>query len=387
MSQKLKIYACSGIGNAPKQRTELFDYWTDNTDTLDNTQAVNGLIVDINLLMAEVNYCVSLSEEDIISKLNQIDLLVVCMDAAQMYAQHYARLERAGRCIGAMIEADMFDYNSLDNTERDKHLDKLIADFEALVASTEEFTSPADFTQWFKDNVVNRNKIGLPADERKAMKAALTQVISGIGKAADMSESDVSKIDWTKDPDLGKYLSNAGTYFLYKYFTTAQLAKVPDKNRTKIKNKISKQTYTYNFCKNKFVGIYGSLDKYNNIIRTGIIQEFGAEPEQVCEDIATGKRPVQGVGLATAVILAIISAVVTVVSALIAGICEAVAKSNAAKYESLNNSIVEGGTPNPEDFDGMDMGKTAAGTTTAGSSSMLPLLLIGGAVALKFFKR
>lgn len=384
MTSKLKIYACSGIGEAPKQRVQLFDYWTDNTNALDNTQATNGLIVDINLLMAEVNYIPTLTTQEVIDRLNRIDLLVVCMAASQSYAQHYAQLERAGRCIGAMLEAGMFTNSSLNNKQRDQYLDKLISDFERLMASGEEFTSPADFTQWFKENITDRNKIGLPANERKAMKAALTQAVSGIGKAADV---DVNKIDWTKDADLGKYLSNAGTYFLYRYFTDEQLAKVPAKNRNKIKTKITKQNYTYNFCRDKFVGIYGSLDKYNNIIRTGIVEEFGAQPEQVCEDIAIGKRPVQGVGITTEVILAIISAVVAIVSALIAGICDAVAKSNAAKYQSLNNSIVEGGTPNPEDFDGMDMGKTAAGTTTAGSSSMLPLLLIGGAVALKFLKR
>lgn len=378
MAGKLKIYACSGIGDAPKGRVQMYDYWTDNTNTLNNTQAVNGLLADINLLMAEIDYIPTLSDREVIDRLNQIDLLVVCLDAAQNYAQHYTKLEKARDVIGTMLAQGQFKSNSLDNQSRDEHLDNLLAYFnDAMAADGQYVLASAKFTNWFDQNVISKNQVGLTVEERTAMQSALSEAVSGIGDA-----------DWQSDKDLSEYLSKAGTYFLYTYFTNAQLAKVPAKNRTKIKTKIEKQKYTYNFCRDKFVGIYGSEAKYKEIIRTGVIAQFGSTPEQVCEDIATGKRAVQGIGIATAIIVAIIGAVVSILTATITAICESVAKTNSAKYAALDQKIVTGGVPNEDDFSGMDMGGgSKSGLITAGGSGMLPLLIIGGAALLALIKK
>ena len=380
MAGKLKIYACSGIGDAPKGRMQMYDYWTDNTNTLNNTQAVNGLLADINLLMAEIDYISYLSDRDVIDRLNQIDLLVVCLDAAQNYAQHYTKLEKARDVIGTMLAQGQFKSNSLDNQSRDEHLDNLLTYFnDAMAADGQYNLSSSKFANWFDQNVISKNQVGLPVEERTAMQSALSEAVSGIGDA-----------DWHSDKDLSKYLSDAGTYFLYTYFTSAQLAKIPAKNRTKIKTKIEKQKYTYNFCRDKFVGIYGSEAKYKEIIRTGIIAQFGVTPEDVCEDIATGKRTVQGIGqIATEIIVAIIGAIVPILIATITAICECIGKSNQAKYAALDQKIVTGGVPNEDDFAGMDMGGGSgkSGLITAGGSGMLPLLIIGGAALLALMKK
>ena len=48
MSEKLKIYACSGIGSTDPQKP--VEYFTDGTSTVSNTQAVNTILARINAL-------------------------------------------------------------------------------------------------------------------------------------------------------------------------------------------------------------------------------------------------------------------------------------------------------------------------------------------------
>lgn len=380
MSKKLNIYACSGIGDAPDglARVNRYDYWTDNTNTLSNTQAVNGLLASINLAMAEVDYIPTLSDSEIIKRLNEIDLWVVCLDAAQNYAEKYESLEKAGRVIAVMLENNAFAYTSVDNDERDAHLDNLIAMFRTEMRSNgQKFPSSNDFLVWWDGNILTKNTVGLTASEQSKMQSALDTVkVSGIGAA-----------DWHDDAELSKYLTDAGTYFLYTYFTDAQLKKLPAKDKAIVKAKINKQKYTYNFCKSKFVGIYGSEAKYKDIIRTGIIAKFSAQPETVCEDISTGKHKIEGVGMAVSVILAIISAVVTILAALITGICEAVARSNEAKYASLDDKIVSGGVPDEGDFSGLEAAKAKTAKTAGGVTDMLPLLAVGGALLFSMMKK
>ncbi len=377
MAERLKIYACSGIGDTPDSKVQMYDYWTDNTNTLNNTQAVNGLLADVNLLMAEAMYIQSLTDAEIVKRLNKIDVLVVCLDAAQNYAQHYTHLQKAGRVIGTMVAQGLFAYGSMDNQERDTHLDKLLAAFEEAMAVDELVGTPdKDFVTWFEANVTDRNKIGLSSEERVAMQSALTQAVSGIGE-----------LDWRNDAELSKYLSDAGTYFLYTFFTDAQIKKIPAKNRKKFEDKREAQRYTYNYCKGKFVAMYGSENEYKNVIRTGIVSQFGDQPEAVCEDVANGNYKTSGVGdLAVEIIVAIIAGVVSILTALITAICTAVAQSNAAKYASLDKQIVDSGVPNPDDFAGLSMENSGSTSLTAGASGMLPMLIVGGALLFALIK-
>ena len=61
MSEKLKIYACSGIGETDKKTSA---YWTDGTNSVSNTQAVNTLLAKINLAWAEYTNMRDLSQAD-----------------------------------------------------------------------------------------------------------------------------------------------------------------------------------------------------------------------------------------------------------------------------------------------------------------------------------
>ena len=93
MANKLKIYACSGIGDAAEQAPT--KYWTDDTNTLQNTQAVNSLLAQINLRWSEVTR-LQISQQDKADTLCDMDVLLVSLDAAKRYAKDADKLKKAG---------------------------------------------------------------------------------------------------------------------------------------------------------------------------------------------------------------------------------------------------------------------------------------------------
>lgn len=363
MANRLKIYACSGIGEATNSRVPFYKYWTDNTNTLNNTQAVNLLLTDINLLYSSAEN-LQLEDSEFIRCLNSIDLYVVCLDAAKKYAQHYTILEKAGRVIGTMLSQGQFDYESTDSLERDRHLDELIDWFEDAIQKNDQYVLASDeFLAWWQENVIALNKIGFSASEREKIQTALSNRISGIGD-----------LDWHNNKELAEYLSNAGTYFLYTYFTDKQLNKLPYKNRVKFIKKRNDQLRIYEYCKKLYVGTFGKESAMQNIIRTGIQDRYKDTPENVCESIVNGKIVEEGTGsLSVTVILAIISAVLAVVLALIENICKAVAQSKTAEYASIDDAIIKDACPEKDDFEGFEAYYQKA-------KSWFPLIAIGAAL-------
>ena len=213
------------------------------------------------------------------------------------------------------------------------------------------------------------------------MQSALSQAVSGIGY-----------LDYKSDPELSKYLCDAGTYFLYTYFTSAQLKKIPAKNRKTFEDKRDYQRRIYNYCKGRFLDIYGDENKMQSIIRTGIVAQFGAQPESVCERISIGDKSISGIEPISWTIEAIVTLIVGIVSA-IAGIITAVVVAcinrDTEKYKSINEDITKG-IMAESDFEGLDTSSQNGGIfkkTTAGSSSMLPMLIIGAAAIFAFLKK
>lgn len=372
MAEKLKIYACSGIGDAEQNYT----YWTDNTQTVDNTQAVNSLLAKINSLVIEIKYLQGMTDADVIEDLNKIDMLCVALDAAQRYREDAKKLYHAGEVIATMMGDGAFQFSSLDDAERDVHLDGLLDRFHDLMQEDGLKVDDPEFMEWWKKTVCERNKVGLNTDARKATKKALVQAAKGIG---EVDES------WKEDADISEYLLNAGTYFQYLYFTPEQLAKLPKiiAERQKAQKRI------YNYCKAYFVSIYGSEEEMQGIIRDGIVKDFGVQPEEMCEQIASGKK-VQPIGFAflgmvgaaaVKAFLSFLSVMATILVGIITAICNAVVQSNTAKYAAMEKSIVETGSPKASDYDSYNL---SGSTTLIGNkSSLLTFGLIGlGAILL-----
>lgn len=354
MSKGLRIYACSGIGEAQQQaaQTPFYDYWTDNTNTAFNTQAVNGLLSKINLNISEVEN-LELSDEQITDRLNNIDFLVVCLEAAKNYAQHYSKLETSGAVIYKMLYSGSFDNNSLDGEERDRNLDDLIASFNNQMATGEKMNiSDSEFEQWWNENIVTRNQFGFNAEMREAIQASLVaniQELNGIS-------------GWQDDKDISKMLNNAGEYFLYTYFTDAQLKKLP----AVFTEKKQQQMQTYDWCKGIFVGLYGSEQDMRNIIRAGITAYFKHTPEQVCKKIASGEnvKPA-GVGIVwtAGLIIKLITVIVSAIVSIITVVLKVVKDIKVAKYQAINIESATSATPNSDDFEDLDF-STLGGSKT-----------------------
>lgn len=343
MSNKLKIYACSGVGNAEHSNTPIA-YWTDNTNTISNTQAINTLLARINLLNISMSRLQGVTPGQRIEYLNNIDMLCVCLDAAKRFKDDNEGLEYAGGVIYKMVMDGMFEFDNLNTNTRDTHLDELISYAnEQYNDRTPIANINPEFMQWWNETVVSRNKVGLNFGQQQNARRALkksAETIKGIG-ASDA---------WKSNEELAEMLTNSGTYFLYTYFTADQLKKLP---RIFAERRIN-QLKTYNYCKSMFVGIFGSEEEMQDVIRAGIINEFGEEPESVCEDVVSGKRQISGIGsLTVTAIVTIITAVLSFLGALITSICDCVKETNIAKYGALDKEVIEEGVPNPEDFDGI----------------------------------
>ena len=344
MANKLKIYACSGVGSVAKQ-PKGYDYWTDNTSSISNTQAVNTLLSIINLNNAEV-LNLKMAKASQIDKLNTIDFCVVCLDAAQRFALDDERLVAAGRAIGAMCDERLFQYESTNNSNRDKHLDGLLATFDYYVQAGKT-GGDDDFWAWWNENVQSRNRVGLTTSEQDAVRSAIKKGVSGIG---------ASQLNWQDNAELSQYLNKASEYFLYLYFTEDDLKKLPHKFGVKRRY----QEQVYNYCKGLFVKQFGSEEEMQNIIRTGIIGYFHKQPEEVCAAIVSGNYkgeigPVELVGTITIKeLIEIILICAAIVLAIVTMICDAAVKAKTVQYQSLNQQIIDAATPQADDFDGLE---------------------------------
>lgn len=374
MANRLKIYACSGIGSTSKNT---YDYWTDNTNTINNTQAVNLLLSRINLLYSSVLY-LEMSTAELLECLNAIDLYVVCLDAAEKYANHYTKLEKAGKVIGTMLSQGYFNSGSLDNKERDLRLDELIGLFEDAMDENGQCELATDeFLNWWSKDIIALNKIGLSKEDRTIVEDTLRSTPVSVGDA---------DINWESIPDLNKYLSDASEYFLYTYFTDEQIEKLPRVFKAKRRT----QNDIYRYCKQLYTDANGREEAMQNIIRGKIISRYGATPEQVCDDIVSGRRKDSPVGSLTAaeIITIISSIVVPIVIAVITAICEVVKKKNSDKYAAIDQAALDGGIPSQYDFDDSEFylgsSSTKAGFSLGGNFTYIAIAAIA---ALIFWKR
>ena len=341
MSNKLKIYACSGIGETENRAKT---WISEDTNASTNTQAMNAILAIINSLAVDLRYPENMSEKEIATTYNALDLYSVCFYYARLYRNDNDALATAGNCIAKYIADGGFTSRSTRKDWHDQLVDSIIDDIDVMISSGDIAEQSGDFANWWKKVVVSGNVVGLQQD----------------GKVGATTKGDYG--------DLNKYFDEAGTYFLWLYFPKEKRNTLP----YKIRRKIRKQQQVYDYCKKVFCkengGIYGSEEDMQRIIRAGIKDDFkGRTPEQVCEDVLGG----ESIGLDPVVIAAIISAVVTVVLSLIGLIVNYASAVAVAKYAVPEDP--EDGCPEESDL------------SLIGKSNNLLLWIAGGAAALLYF--
>lgn len=347
---KLKIYACSGVGKA--QPVASVDYWLNNTQTTTNTQAVNTLLARINLAAAEYNN-LELPDDEKAKLLDTIDFYAVCLVYANMYKDNLSKLHHAGEVIGRLYELGTFVNTSISNAERDENLDAILDKVDSILS--EDITAPDKFMQWWKTTIEDKNKVGMTEKQQKLWSRIAEN--SGVGYA-----------DYNSNKDLSNYLNNGGTYFLYTYLTDKQLKS----QSPVIRNKAAIQKRVYQWCKGSFVGVYGSEKDMQDIIRAGIIRDFKDTPENVCASISDKNG---GIGLTASAIVSIITALVPLILGIITAICSYCAEVKQAEFAAVDLESAKEGTPNPDDYSGYE--------TTENNLPMLALVAIGLYILLK----
>lgn len=353
MADGLKIYACSGFGGVGATGTD-FNYWLDNTETVTNTCAVNVLLAQLNLLFTELQYDTELSDEEILYSLNLIDLYAVCLQFAKNQRTDTNELSRAGRIIAQMVEDGEFNYNSLDNDERDKNLDMLIATAETLFLAGENPTVNNEFYRWYIENVLELNYQGLTEEQQRAAREVIVKngEIYGIGAT---------------EQDAGTYLNKSGAYHIYEYIDNNTLKKLPKK----IQWKEGQQQKMYSFTQKVYAPLYGGKKaSVDSVLYAGFCSTYKGTPKAVIKSITGGNAKSElGVGIATQIIVAIISAVVSIIIAVITAICEYAAKAVQVKYSEPENAKAAVATDDDlADIDAALGAKTGSGNGSGNSS-------------------
>lgn len=347
MSNALKIFACSGLQQSTDGTRSQFE--TEGTVAVDNTQAMNSLLAKINLCATTIRK-IKMSEADLIESYNLLVLYSVCFHFARLYRNDTETLKALSGIFASVYNAGMFFSTSTNAAERETMVNDIVEKMENMLASGHIYIETQE-AAWWNANVTNKNKVGLSPEVREK--------ISGIGATI--------KEDYG---ELNKYLYDGGTYFLYLFMTEQQLSKAS----YAIRKKSKKQAEVYNYCKNCFCkeygGVYGSEEDMINIIRAGIIEDFGETPEHVVADILSGNGgSKEQVGAVSAIVIAaIITAVTSLVLGVITAVCGYAAQVAVAKYTVPEN--IEDGMANEEDWDGLKI---------PSESTTLPLIILGGA--------
>lgn len=324
MANKLKIYACSGVGD---QQQAPASYWLDGTRSVSNTQAVNNLLSIINLLLSELQ--LQLTEEEILERYNQLDYYAVALRLAQRYYDSDERLAAAGNVLGYYCENGAFSCSSFDDLERSEHLEKTYQIIVQDIDINNTYSISPELTKWWAQNVVDLNRVGLTEQEQQAIE----QATEGVGAVTG---------------DLATYLNDAKSYFLYTFIPEAEIKSWPKA----IQQKRKKQLEIYNYCLPIYKELGGSEDMMQRIIRSSIISTFKLTPEAVLRRIKDGKAAepysVSGVGDLTMAVATVVAAVISAVIAIITVVLECVAQVSVAKYAVPTDA--ELGIPEDEDF-------------------------------------
>lgn len=342
MSNKLKIYACSGIG----KQDDYVQYWSDNTNVATNTQAVNTLLSYINLRYAEIMR-LQLSDEERLNKLNQIDIATVCLHAADVYTKQPLELHRAGCAIATMIKKGVFDSDITDLNQRDKDLDEILDMFDTMMQDQFVEDANSEFLFWYFNKVEVRDKKGFT----KAQVAAGEEVLNSVRSINGIGVNEA----WRNNASISDCLINSADYYMYLFFTEEQLNNLP--YQYKVKKRY--QQRVYNNCKGVFTKLYGTEDEMMQIIRTGIISIHGAEPEAVCDglyEIDRLDKDNKGVGeivWTAALIVSLLFAIGYILGyivELIKACLNYALKTDQARYQAMQEDLIADNAPSPDDI-------------------------------------
>lgn len=331
-----------------------FDVWLDD-------ESENSLTLAKGYLLSEwakewANYSVATSNTEALEALNRLQYVGAMIRAYNENRNDNDALLQVGKAIAEIIDNRDFDSTEMNPDNRDFFSDdqneRIIeySQFQNLNANN-------SFVEFWNENIVEANNQYTDDDGE----------IMGIGSVQELRTN----------------LMKTGGYYLYTYIPDADASKY---NATVYRKRlIQKRILELNkdiLTTSKKMSA-GELD---NLIYSGCVSTWGANPGNA---IVALKQGINGARIGEPITAATIILICKVIIAVITVIVAVVKAINALK--AVSPETVEGGAVNPDDLfapgNGNGTGNNKPGSNTglteAGTSWLLPLMLVGGFIVSK----
>lgn len=337
-----QISRLSGIGATE----DIYTPYMADTYFWDNTIAENYLFSELDVINAYLTYIDSSSRE----YLNQLDRIVVAYNLYQRAKGYEELMKRAGRVIQTMEDQNMFALATIDEESRNTNLGILIDNAIDMLLDNTTLSNSGIYVNWWQTQIASKDYNGLSQADIDNYKNKIG--IGGTAEAKNALLADMQK---------------SAPYFLYLYLGEEWTRKNKNKYPAIYKKyKIEKALFDSWVVNAKKV--FDKQTIYNNL-RSGFFKKTNQTPEQFVNAVITKHKEINKIGLATEIIVAIISGCVAIISAVITGIIALCGQS----MQSPDN--YPSGEPSDYDFDPNSL---SGGSTTITNNNIIKY----GAIAL-----
>lgn len=376
MKKGLEIYACSG--------NSLYSYYEDNISYYDRKLNVNAVLRSIENKAIEID-SLKLNDNEIIDRLNDIDLYVVCLYAIQNYSED---LYRANAVLTNMLLTGVFNSAYISDYERDTNINVLIDTFDGLMLSEDNYTQEnTAFSEWFRTTVIECNYCPFTEETKKDSIEFFEKKNVGVG-ASELSEEEYNY--YINNPS--KFIKNMPGYFTYTYISDSDIANYP----YLVRKKRSIQLKVKEYLKMQLIGIvYSSSDDFEDAIRSAFIAEYGETPEDFIKGYeqtryALGAMNESGVGAfaiddIVIIICAAILAAALMISSIVSSCLQYSAMIKSAQYTAPADGYQ--GTVTDEENKEIANYYNSQKKKNEEESSLLPILALGAGALLLMNKK
>lgn len=373
MKKGLEIYACSG--------NSLYSYYEDNISYYDRKLNVNAVLRSIESKAIEID-ALNLTDSEVIERLNDIDLYVLCLYAIHHYSDE---LYRANAVLTNMLLTGVFNSTYISDYERDTNLNVLIDTFDGLMLSEDNYTQEnTAFSEWFRITVIDCNYCPYTEElKQKSIEWFNThKVVSGVGSSV------TDEIE--QKPD--EFLKNSPGYFTYTYISDDDIDKYPYLIRKKRKIQLEVKEY---LRVNLVGGTYATTADFENAMRTAFIAEYCQTPEDFIKDYERVRydlnaMPIgvvlEATALAVVICVSIIAGLVLILGVISAAL-DYVARIKTAKYTAPADS--SDGAVSDEENDAINdyYKKMLNNNKDKEDSSILPIIALGALLLMNNNKK
>lgn len=319
-----QISRLSGIGATE----DIYTPYMADTYFWDNTIAENYLFSELDYLNTYLNIYPESREY-----LNQLDRVVVAYNLYQRAKGYEELMKRAGRVLQTMEDQNMFTLATIDEESRTANLGMLIESAIDMLLDNTTLSESGVYIDWWQTQIASKDYSGLSQADIDNYKNKI-----GIGGKEEAKNALLAN------------MQKSAPYFLYLYLGEEWVRE----NKSKYPAIYKKYKFEKALFDSWVVNANKILDKqtiYNNL-RSGFLKKTQQTPEQFVNSVIKKHKEINKIGLATEIIVAIVSGVVAILIAVAEGIIALCGQS----MQSPDN--YPSGEPSDYDFDSDSLGNS-----------------------------